>query len=148
MIEIRGLSATGIKDLYRQLIELCNDFRHQEAIECAFGILPEHAAFGAEISDVILRSMRELLLNVRKHARATRVRMVSGWYDEDSVFLGVEDNGVGFDTTNRFYAVGKHRGFGLWSIEHRLHRLKGFTVIESKDGVSVRIVLPASLLLG
>ena len=143
-----GQALASRPDLYAQLIDCCNEFRAETGIPCTFEILPEHTRFDAELSDLVHRCVRELLTNVRKHADATRVRLLSGVYDEGSVFIAVDDNGVGFGTINRLRTGGEERGFGLWSIEHRIQRYGGFTEIESIDGVSVRLVLPVRLLQG
>ena len=145
----RGRADRGLKpDLYAELCELSTQFRTESGLPCTFEILPEHTHFGYYLSDVLFRCMKELLTNVRKHAQATRVRMLSGSYDASSIFLAVEDDGIGFGSTGTVRTLRPDIGFGLWSIEHRIHRFDGFTDIENDRGVCVRIVLPARLLEG
>lgn len=57
------------------------EFRLESGLTCTFEVLPEHTRFGYHLSDVIHRSVRELLTNVRKHADARHVRVLSGRYD-------------------------------------------------------------------
>lgn len=140
--------AAGRPDLYAELCELSTEFRKESGLSCTFEILPEHTQFGYYLSNVLYRCMRELLINVRKHAQASKVRMLSGSYDASSIYLAVEDDGVGFGANGTVRSLRPDIGFGLWSIEHRLHRFDGFTDIENRNGVCVRIVLPARLLEG
>jgi signal transduction histidine kinase len=133
-------------DLYAEIAALCADFRAETGIACTFEILPEHTRFGYQLTGVLRRCFRELLLNVRKHAQASRVRLRSGMLDSETMFLCVEDNGVGFPPADRLHSKGTREGFGLWSIDHRLGQFGGFTEIESGDGLTVRIALPVKLL--
>jgi len=133
-------------DLYAEIAGLCTEFRAETGIACTFEILPEHTRFGYQLSDVLRRCFRELLLNVRKHAQASRVRLRSGMLDSETMFLCVEDDGVGFPPADRLRSKNPREGFGLWSIDHRLGQFGGFTEIESGQGLTVRIALPVKLL--
>lgn len=82
----------------------------------------------------VLRLMQEALTNVLKHARATRVRMVTrahGSYVE----IRVEDDGNGFDLQNA------QRGRGLKSQQRRAQRLGGQIRIETHPGQGTRLAL-------
>ncbi|MEE8143419.1 MAG: sensor histidine kinase [Planctomycetota bacterium] len=87
---------------------------------------------------LLFRAVRELLINVAKHARATKtyVRL-----ERNGGFLNiaVEDDGVAFDT-----AAQDGRGLGLSSIRERLSDLGGRMEIHSKPGhgTVVRLVVP------
>ena len=131
-------------DLFGQLCEACTEFRAETGLICLFEVLPEHVQFGYHVSDVVHRCIGELLTNVRKHAEATRVRISSELRSDGSVVLTIEDDGVGFSA--RENGRSRRKGFGLWSIDHRLAQLGGHTAIESDDGVRVQIVLPGRLL--
>lgn len=132
-------------DLFGQLREVCTEFRAETGLICQFEVMPEHVRFGFHVSDVLYRCVGELLTNVRKHAQATRVRISSEIRSDGSVVLSVEDDGVGFNATGSGSST-QRRGFGLWSIDHRLAQLGGHTTIESDQGVRVQIVLPGRLL--
>ncbi|MFY7866840.1 sensor histidine kinase [Roseateles sp.] len=82
----------------------------------------------------VLRLMQEALSNVLKHARATRVRMVTrnhGRYVE----IRVEDDGDGFDLATA------QRGRGLKSQQRRAQRLGGEVRIDSSPGHGTRLSL-------
>ena len=79
-----------------------------------------------------MRTAREALNNIRKHANASNVTMTLTYLDT-LVALDVQDNGKGFDvdTLSVSDVVG---GFGLKSIREQAQRLNGELTIESESG--------------
>jgi signal transduction histidine kinase len=57
----------------------------------------EAARFGDERSETLLRTAQEVLRNVERHARATRVVIRLQSTNHTHLELRVEDNGIGFD---------------------------------------------------
>jgi two-component system NarL family sensor kinase len=106
-----------------------------------------HTRFGPAVSDVLYRSVRELLANVRKHAQATEVRITGQFRADGCVAISVADNGIGMPAVNRRGNPFQGGGFGLWSIEHRLGEFGGFLEIEGGTGVSATVVLPRRLII-
>jgi signal transduction histidine kinase len=102
---------------------------------------PEPATLDEDLRIVLFQVARELLANVVKHAGARHVT-VSLWSREGQVRLGVEDDGVGFETKPA--ASGVHGGnrkknsFGLFSIRERLRHCGGQLVVESEAGRGAR----------
>ena len=91
----------------------------------------------------LYRSTRELLMNVVKHAQASRV-MVTVIREKGMVCITVDDDGDGFRESledNRYL----ERGFGLFSIRERLDHLGGRMEIDSKPGRGTCISLYALL---
>jgi signal transduction histidine kinase len=91
---------------------------------------------------VLYRIAQEALNNVRKHAGATRVRVVISPLDE-GVLVSVQDDGMGFDVD----AVGKRSlpgHLGLRSMLERATVADGWLTIDSKpgSGTEVRFWLP------
>jgi len=137
-------------DLFGALAALCNRFRADGGIDCHVTIGEAHTRFSPDLCDVVYRTVRELLTNVRQHARATRVAVSSARARDGSVLITVADNGVGFPEhwrhSNPFTA---DTGVGLWSIDQRLRKFDAYLDIHStKQGSRVTVVLPASLLAG
>jgi PAS domain S-box-containing protein len=93
---------------------------------------------------VLFRSVQELLVNVVKHAHASKVR-VSILKVDSNIHIIVEDNGVGFNVTDIATISTKTGGFGLFSIRERLEQLGGRLVIESKLNCGVRVTMIAPL---
>lgn len=92
---------------------------------------------------LLFTAVRELLLNVVKHARAAHVTVRSSRVN-DTIQIFVEDDGVGFDTGlgGRCCETG---GFGLFSIRERLEYLGGGCEIDSGPGQGTRAVLALPL---
>ena len=144
------MAAESGADLFGALAALCNRFRAEGGIDCHVTIGEAHTRFNADLADVLYRTVRELLTNVRQHARATRVAVSSARARDGSVLITVADNGVGFPEhwrhSNPFAA---DSGVGLWSIDQRLREFDAYLDIHStQQGSRVTVVLPASLLAG
>jgi signal transduction histidine kinase len=88
---------------------------------------------------ILFRSIRELLINAAKHARAQRVRVVLR-REKDMLHASVEDDGVGMEPD-----VMQIQGSGLFSIHERLSNVGGFMHIESASGQGTKIRLCAPL---
>ncbi|MHC5034038.1 MAG: sensor histidine kinase, partial [Planctomycetota bacterium] len=94
------------------------------------------------LSVLLFQTVRELLLNVVKHA-AANAATVSVHAEDGEVRISVEDDGVGFDAA----ALGVHghrtEGFGLFSIRERLDHLGGRLELQSEPGAGTRAVVTA-----
>ncbi len=96
---------------------------------------------------LFFRSIRELLINVVKHACADKVvvsiRRVDGFVE-----VQIEDDGVGFDR-GQLDVMAVHRGgFGIFSIRERLEELGGGFEIDSAPGEGCRVIIRTPLNLG
>lgn len=82
---------------------------------------------------VLLRVVRELLLNVYKHARACQVGIV---FDDGprGLCIHVSDDGRGFDAAGRRSEVGPDGGFGLASVEAQMRSIGGRLELSSAPG--------------
>jgi len=94
----------------------------------------------AEDAGVVLyRAVRELLHNVAKHARASRVRLeLTG--TGDRIQIVVEDDGAGFAVA----ADKPSLSLGLFQVRERMERLGGLFEIDSAPGRGTRAVLSLS----
>lgn len=100
---------------------------------------PEDLSIGSDVRMLIIRSIRELLFNVVKHAQveSATVRLSEA---DDHLQIEVIDDGVGFDPDD---AHGQ--GFGLVSIRRRLSLAGGSLTIDSTPGAGTRSILSAPL---
>ncbi len=95
-----------------------------------------------EIKTTLFRVCQEALTNVRKHARANRVRLTLQ-SDAAGLRLSIEDDGKGFDID----AVADHprRGIGLRNIRERLATIGGTLQVQSRPQCTVlRAEVPAA----
>jgi PAS domain S-box-containing protein len=95
-----------------------------------------------DVRTILFRSVRELLTNVVKHARAKSVIVR---LEEEGTFsrIVVEDDGIGFDVDALPRETERGRGFGLFSIEERMAALGGSLEIISGPGRGCRAILTA-----
>lgn len=98
---------------------------------------------GVELA--LYRVVQEALNNVRKHARATSVRVVID-YQPDSVRLEIVDDGVGFSVPSSFAELVRSGNLGLMGIQERVWAAGGKLNVESKigKGTVITIHLPLS----
>ena len=97
-----------------------------------------------DVRIVLFRSVRELLINIVKHASAKEV-FVSIKKENNHIKISISDDGIGFDVPRIESKVDKSIGFGFFSIRERLEYLGGLLEINSKQGKGTRIVLSGLL---
>jgi len=97
-----------------------------------------------DIRVLLFRNVRELLINVVKHAQANKVK-VSIRKVRDNIHVSVEDDGVGFDPVEVTSIATKKAEFGLFSIRERLEQLGGLIEIDSEPGRGSKITMTAPL---
>jgi two-component system sensor histidine kinase DesK len=91
--------------------------------------------------------LRELVTNIVKHAKATKVTATIK-RGENELVLAMQDNGQGFKRPSHedsTYEEHAHKGFGLKGIEERIGKLRGFVKITSNaenTGTLSEITLP------
>ena len=93
-----------------------------------------------DIRALLFRNVRELLINIIKHAKARKVKVSVSKADEQ-VCVIIEDDGVGFEPAK----IGSNTGFGIFSIRERLEQLDGHLEIESEPGRGSRFTMTAPL---
>ncbi|MDX6552557.1 MAG: hypothetical protein QOH74_1045, partial [Gaiellales bacterium] len=97
----------------------------------------------AAVEQLVFRTVREALVNVRKHARATRVAVVLR-EDLGAVCGSVIDDGIGFDVES-VQSDGDPLHFGLHTLARRIEAAGGEVWVESGpgQGTALRFVIPA-----
>lgn len=141
---ILGLRSGGPDvPLGKAIGEYLEHWRHQQAgIEVETqGLDDEGLALGPMAELQLMRIVQEALANVRKHAHASRVRVVFE-RDRDRVMATVSDDGRGFEPENI-----NRRGFprfGLATMRERAESVGGRLLVDSgpSGGTRVRVELP------
>ncbi len=89
---------------------------------------------------ILFRILQEILNNIIKHARATRISIKLD-YRENALLLQIEDNGKGFSADG---LPANHIGMGLQNINKRAAIVGGEVSIKSQtgEGTCVAIVIP------
>jgi signal transduction histidine kinase len=131
--------------LFDQLSDLCAQFRSEGDIACEVRLEPRHTAFSSELSDVVYRTVRELLANVRQHAQAKRVDVTSADRRDGQIAITVADDGIGLPPhKRRGNPLAERGGIGLWSIDQRLREFGAVLDIDAAEnqGTRATIILP------
>ena len=132
--------------LSSRLNELCEQFKAGSGIDCKLQVVPAHVEFEPGVGEIVFRTLRELLTNVRKHSQASVVRLTSR-SQKDEIAITVADNGIGLQSVGQRKHPFEGGGFGLWSIEHRLGELGGTLEITSDPGLRATVIVPRKHLL-
>ncbi len=124
------------------LEDLAERFTRERKIKCEF-----HSNAGREplpdaVKVLLYRSVRELLINVAKHANATVVN-ISVDKIKNNLHITVEDNGDGFDVSILNGSSRRPKGFGVLSIQERLRHIGGHFEIRSDNGNGTKVTLVA-----
>jgi signal transduction histidine kinase len=93
---------------------------------------------------ILFRNVRELLINVVKHAQAKHV-LVHLKNSSDRMKIIVEDDGIGFDPEAAIQSGPLNSGFGLFSIQERMADLGGALEIASEPGKGCKATLIAPI---
>ncbi|SJZ48102.1 PAS domain S-box-containing protein [Trichlorobacter thiogenes] len=98
---------------------------------------------GKELQIELYNSVRELLINIAKHA-GTSTACLSVYREADTLAIRVEDDGVGFDVATVLYSPSTE-GFGLFTIRRRIIYIGGVFQITSKQGSGTEVAINVPL---
>ncbi|MEE8591455.1 MAG: PAS domain S-box protein, partial [Spirochaetia bacterium] len=135
------LYEVGLKAALEQLVEQFQD-EHGVLISLEDDELPKPIDIDGSV--VLFQAVRELMLNVVKHARARHIR-VSISCRNNSIEITVQDDGAGFDVSRNAFRPGRQGGYGLFSIRERIEYLGGSLAVESLPGRGTRAALALEL---
>ncbi|MGC2422910.1 MAG: MEDS domain-containing protein [Nitrospirota bacterium] len=123
---------------------LCEEFQRLYGLEINFRGDVTTESLTDEIRVLLYQGLRELLVNVVKHAGASSASVT---IEKDWAFIRitVEDNGIGFDGSEKNIRADKKHGFGLFSLRERLKYLGGSFDVTSAPGRGTQITLVAPL---
>ncbi|MBW8034966.1 MAG: hypothetical protein FVQ79_04845 [Planctomycetes bacterium] len=95
-----------------------------------------------DISILLFKAVREVLVNIIKYANAANVR-VDFRRSGANIVISIQDDGVGFnvDESN----INKSGGFGLFNIRERLDYVGGKLSIASAPGMGTTVTFEAPL---
>ncbi len=141
MFEIRNLSKsllppslgkTGLLQALHELVENINEV-NELSIHVDWKIMDENN-ISNKLKLTIFRIIQEQLNNVIKHANAQQV-IISITETGKHIKLGIQDNGIGFNTEL------KRKGVGLRNISSRAQVNKGVVSIDSEPGAGCEVIV-------
>jgi signal transduction histidine kinase len=133
------LYEVGLEAALEDLVERVEE---QHGIRVTFTDDRKPKPLSEDLRIYLFRAVRELLVNIVKHARARNARVAVGRRD-DHIRIEVADDGVGFERSDLDYHVGGSGKFGLFSIKERLQHLGGRFEIVSEPRGGTRVILLA-----
>ena len=141
------LGATVLHELGLEaaLAGLAEDAQQRHGLTCAVIADKQSRPLPEQLKIALFRAVRELLMNVVKHAGAKRAEVTierSG----SMLRVRIRDDGRGFDVPAEGFHATQEGGFGLFSIQERLSRLGGSMMVTSSPGSGTTVSLEAPLL--
>lgn len=118
----------------------CEHLQATHGIKCTFKSEGEESDIGEDKKILLYQMVHELLVNVIKHAEASRVLVIIRW-GMKNIQIIVEDDGNGFILAN---TKKSNSGMGLFSIKERLRSVGGKVKIVStpQKGTTVSLITP------
>jgi PAS domain S-box-containing protein len=159
--EIRGIIDQTISSMRSLTFELSPPILYEFGLEAALewlsenisnqhGIQVKHVNDGKpkpvteQLQVLIFQMVRELLLNVVKHAQAGSVNLHVTKKNRN-LQIQVEDNGKGFNYPGSKLGFSRSGGFGLFSIRERLDCFGGKFEVKTKPGHGTRVIIKVPL---
>ncbi len=124
--------------------ELTERFCEEHKLEHSFNNSDEPKPLTDHVKILLYRSIRELLINIAKHANAGLVKVAIS-RDNDDIQVTIEDDGKGLDVSAISGRAIRPKGLGLFSVRERLTHIGGKFEIESKRGKGTQATLTAPL---
>ena len=135
------LQRSGLPAALRWLASWAQD---KYGLEVRVGVDDRADSARKDVRTLLFESVRELLFNAVKHARAGRVSVELALDAQDQLCITVSDRGVGFDAKQLDDRTKSGpAGWGLFSIRERLTLLGGRFDIDSAPGQGTRVRLVA-----
>lgn len=124
--------------------ELADHMLSKHGIRCRLYVDGVAKPLAEDVRTLLFRSVRELFVNIIKHAEAESVSL-DIVRSEDTIRIVVADDGVGFNTNELLGDMSQPRGFGLFSIKQRIEHIGGRMEMCSRPGQGSRFAIVAGL---
>lgn len=112
------------------------EFQKRTGVRCRVALPADSTDLGVEVSLATFRIFQEILTNVARHARATRLE-IELRRNEGQLVLQVADNGVGIAAEH----IDGRRSLGLLGMQERARRLGGEVRIDGEPGKGTRVTV-------
>ncbi|MFB3903328.1 MAG: PAS domain S-box protein [Acidobacteriota bacterium] len=129
----------------RQVLEWVAEWaRQQYGLQVDVQVEDQVELQAQELRYILFRAVRELLLNVAKHARTDKAAVKMARAGAGEIQVEVSDQGIGFDaqaagTANSDTSVGSR--LGLFTIRERMEFSGGRLEVDSRPGQGTRVTI-------
>jgi PAS domain S-box-containing protein len=132
--------------LEQTLLQLCEELVDASGLDVAYVPTGLSALKRDPLLEInIYRLIQEGFNNIRKHARATHVKLAV-IASHVNVTLRIEDNGIGFKDNGREVIVCPKEGMGIRNMTERVHLLRGKIRIRTKPDHGTKILIRIPIL--
>jgi len=137
------LDESGLETTLRSLAHRIQEV-HGIQVECSGDGTTN--VLGKDLRVLLFRTIRELVINVVKHAQARHVT-ISITSAKDQIRINVVDDGIGFNIAGMVDTQAEKNGFGLVSIRERLGQVGGRLDLTSHpgQGTCAAVLIPAAM---
>jgi two-component system NarL family sensor kinase len=121
-----------------------DSIRRTGLLEVDFSVTGDEYRLEDQRSIFLYRMFQEMLNNILKHSKATRVNIAVNYSIDNKFVLKVEDNGVGFDVDKKRTQASSSSGIGLKSMTNRASLIGARISVQSEPGkgTSIKVELP------
>ncbi|MBW2485400.1 MAG: PAS domain S-box protein [Deltaproteobacteria bacterium] len=123
---------------------LAEQFQLKHNLKCSVETDKKSAPLSQDIEIVLFRSVRELLVNIVKHAQARKVKITIR-VNKSNLRIRVTDDGIGFSTEAKAARTYRDQQFGLFNITERVRHLGGSLEVDSQRSKGTMVTLVAPL---
>jgi PAS domain S-box-containing protein len=123
---------------------LAEQFQLKYNLKCTVESDNKPKPLSQDIEIVLFRSVRELLVNIVKHAQANKVKIIIR-VNKKNLRIRVTDDGIGFSPKTKGARAYKEQQFGLFNITERIRHLGGNFEVDSQKGKGTMVTLAAPL---
>ena len=121
---------------------LCSSLESDYGLKVEFTTNGQPLPLPKEMRYSLYQALRELLMNVVKHAKIGCAELIIT-ADAECIYIQVKDNGVGFDSST-LSLVENNNGYGLYNVRQRIEQIGGQFAVASAPGrgTSITVTLP------
>jgi two-component system, NarL family, sensor kinase len=119
--------------------------RRAGILKIRFDVQGDEFQFSDQQSIFIFRMYQEMMNNIIKHSKAAQVDVSLNYSGDDVFTMHVQDDGLGFDTSQRPLPGSGSSGLGLKSMRNRAKMIGGDLKIESETGKGTTVTVKVPL---
>ena len=128
-------------NIEKNLQRLCNLINDEYDIRVVFSGIGANIPLAPELRYVIYCVVRELLLNVVKHANTTNAELSLQTDDSNNLKVRVIDHGAGYSPSEVIREHVTDDGYGLFNARRRIKQIGGSLVVQSVAGAGTVVTL-------
>jgi len=131
-----SLLSNGLRDALEDWLD--NEVRFKHAIAVDFHYDDQADTLSEELQTFLYRAVKELVVNVIKHAQACRVE-ITVVLGNGFISVSAKDDGIGMEASDKNRSKSKGGGYGLLSLRQRISDMGGTMEVVSVPGQGTRV---------